>query len=211
MTEVDQEAAAAAEAVAQAAVAAAAVQGSRAGGKRGAPSRRALTRLQSLSLDEQLDEYYGQVRFPSCQPTPASKPRCLFPEQLGSMVQPALGVCCTQPCHQLPAPSRLHCPTNTAWPLPTCAPLAQLIDRASLAVLASGYALTCILMCACGPAPVLACHTARGCGRCLAPASSRSCTVAAPADGTAHPSLYHCCSPCSFTLQSGYIDLFGSG
>ncbi len=69
VAEVEQEAAAAAaaEAVAQAAVAAAEVP--RVGGpgvasKRGhaMASRRALTRLQSMSLDEQLDEYYGQVR-----------------------------------------------------------------------------------------------------------------------------------------------------
>ncbi|PRW60768.1 ligand-gated ion channel isoform B [Chlorella sorokiniana] len=96
VADVDREAAAAAaaEAVAQAAVATAAAQGTSGRGC-GAPSRRALTRLQSLSLDEQLDEYYG-----------------------------------------------------------------QLIDRASLLVLAVGYILSCILI---------------------------------------------------FTLQRGYIDLFGSG
>lgn len=74
VAEVDREAAAAAasDAVAQAAVAAAAARGANRGGCV-APSRRALTHLQSLSLDEQLDEYYGQVHNGSagqCQGAP---------------------------------------------------------------------------------------------------------------------------------------------
>lgn len=54
--EVDREAAVAAAAGAAAAAAVAA------GGGCSAPSRRALARLQSMSLDDELDEYYGQVK-----------------------------------------------------------------------------------------------------------------------------------------------------